>query len=82
MHEFLHLVFGVIKYDKFEDFSKLMGLMSSVPEFVQIKQEIDTNPSYNGLTDLDRNEEAFVRYMSELLDGRLQMSEQFNQIYD
>lgn len=82
MHEFLHLVFGVMKYDKFKDFSKLMGLMSSVPEFVQIKQEVDTNPSYSGLTDLDRNEEAFVRYMSELLDGRLQMSEQFNQIYD
>lgn len=82
MHEFLHLVFGVMKYDKFKDFSRLMGLMSSVEEFNKIKQEIDTLPAYNGLTDLDKNEEAFARYMSELLDGRLQMSDEFNKIYD
>lgn len=82
MHEFLHLVFGVMKYDKFKDFSQLMGLMSSVNEFNIIRQEIDTIAEYKGLTDLDKNEEAFVRYMSELLDGRLQMSDEFNKVYD
>ena len=82
MHEFLHLIFGVMKQDNFNKFSKLMGLMSSVSEFNTIKQQIDTNDSYRGLTDLDRSEEAFVRYMSSLLEENIEMSEEFNNVYD
>lgn len=80
MHEFLHLVFSVMKYDNHKKFIDLMTTISQIQEVQQIRQELGTE--YEGMLDSDIQEEAFVRYMSGILEGKYEISNEFDQIYD
>lgn len=71
MHEFLHLVFGVIKQDNFSKFLNITHLLDDVQEFKEILETVQNNSEYKNLIDADQREEAFVRFIENVIDGRI-----------
>lgn len=86
MHELLHLVFGVMKYDNFDNYQRLMELLYTSKEIQNIYSELNQSEQYQNLMDLDKKEEAFCRAIEAVINGRLQSDNLFtdgtNDFYD
>lgn len=82
IHEFMHLVFAVMKQNDFSAFSNLMNEMRGVKEFDDIFSKVNNSEYYNKLIESDRLEEAFVRYLSGILQGEINTSDAFEIWYN
>ena len=69
MHEFLHLVFGVMKSEDFSTYQNIMNRMMSVKGFVDKFSNLPTE--YKSFMELDQQEETFVRYFEDLLENKI-----------
>lgn len=69
LHEFTHLIFGVMKADKYSDFSRAMEIITKIPQFQEIYKNLPAE--YNHFMELDRKEEAFVRLIEGIIDNKL-----------
>lgn len=81
MHEFMHLVFGVMKQTNFDTFAKIMSEAREIPEFQPFLEEVQNSEYYNNLIESDQLEEAFVRFLSKMMEGEVNTSETFEQFY-
>lgn len=82
MHEFMHLVFAVMKQTNFDTFVSLMNDLRGITEFDSILQQVQSSEYYNKLIESDQMEEAFVRYLSGLLEGKISTSDTFETWYN
>lgn len=69
LHEFTHLVFGVMKADSYSDFMRAMEIVSKVPQFQEMLRSLPTE--YLHFMDLDRKEEAFTRLIEAIIDNKV-----------
>ena len=81
IHEFMHLVFAIMKQENFEQFTKLMQELRGIKDFENILTEVQKSQYYNNLIESDQLEEAFVRYLSKIIDGEIETSTEFEQFY-
>lgn len=81
IHEFMHLVFAIMKQENFEQFTKLMRELRGIKDFENILTEVQKSQYYNNLIESDQLEEAFVRYLSKIIDGEIETSTEFEQFY-
>ena len=82
MHEFMHLVFAVMKQENFDQFANLMSQLRGIKEFDEILNQVQQSKYYSNLIESDQLEEAFVRYLSGLLDGEINTSDEFELFYN
>lgn len=82
MHEFMHLVFAVMKQENFDQFANLMSQLRGIKEFDEILNQVQQSEYYSNLIESDQLEEAFVRYLSGLLDGEINTSDEFELFYN
>lgn len=68
MHEMLHLVFGVMKAQNYDQYEKFMKLIQKTKPFQQVFQEISNNSEYANMMRNDRLEEAVIRLYEQLLN--------------
>ena len=81
MHEFMHLVFAVMKQQDFNRFANIMNQLRGIDDFNKIFEEVASSENYNKLIESDQLEEAFVRYLSGILDGEINTNIQFEEFY-
>ena len=82
MHELLHLVFAAMRNDNFKMYQTIMYQFSNITDFNELFNQVKASDSYKNITELDQLEEAFVRYISGILDGKLESSEEFEIAYN
>lgn len=86
MHELLHLVFGVMKADNFDNFQRLMELVYTSKQIQDIYFELNRSEEYGNLMDLDKKEEAFCRAIELIINGKAQSEDVFtdgeNDLYE
>lgn len=86
MHELLHLVFGVMKVDNFDNFQRLMELVYTSKQIQDIYSELNKSEEYGNLMDLDKKEEAFCRAIELIINGKAQTEDIFtdgeNDLYE
>lgn len=82
IHEFMHLVFAVMKQDNFEEFTNIMNGIRGISDFQKILQEVQMSDYYNNLIESDQLEEAFVRYLSAIIDQKVETNDEFELFYD
>ena len=58
-----------------------MQELRGIKDFENILTEVQKSQYYNNLIESDQLEEAFVRYLSKIIDGEIETSTEFEQFY-
>ena len=83
IHELMHLVFAIAKKD-YQVFANFMHDLQTmhIPEFDIILEQVQSSEYYSKLIESDQLEEAFVRYLSGIIDGKITNHELFDEFYN
>ena len=76
MHELMHMILAVMKEDDYGRFERLMKTAMNSNKIQEIYKTISQSSEYVNMMELDRQEEAFCRYLEGIItsDPRKQIS--------